>query len=114
MALAPCECPEGFFGTTEIGRGILLLFWFKAPNGARPGAPLLGLAATTEAANLLKLEIFSFALVDAERGVLDGVLICKFVGGCTGDGVGEALIGERSAAGAARFLPCWAAEKHRQ
>jgi hypothetical protein len=111
IALAPRECPEGFFEITDVGRDLIpVLFWFKVPNGTRPGAPLLGSAATTDAASLLKLEIFSFALVDAE--VLVGVFRSRFGGECTGDGVGEALIGERSAMGGARFLPCCATGKY--
>ncbi len=70
----------------------------------------LGLAATTDAASLLKLEIFSFALVDAE--VLVSVFRSRFGGECTGDGVGEALIGERSAMGGACFLLCCATGKY--
>jgi hypothetical protein len=75
-------------------------------------ALLLGLPATTGAANLLKLEIFSFALADEKTDVLLGVCGYGFVGELIGDAVGEALIGESSAVGTARFLQCWAAPKH--
>jgi hypothetical protein len=96
---------------TDVGREVAILaFWFKAPHGTRPGVPLLGSAATTDAASLLKWEMFSFALVDAEREVLVCVCRCRFPGECMGDGLGEALIGERSALGPGRFLPFCANE----